>query len=441
MAHILVVDDDASVAGALHRFLDSEGHDCRVASNVAEGLAAIEERRPDLVIMDIRMPGVDGMAGLDQMQSRFPGLCVVMMTGYGTSQTSIDAIRAGAFDYLTKPPDLDALRRLIARALASGAAVAPQDDAAEPVKPNLIGETPAMVELYKMIGRLAKNDVPALFVGEHGTGKSLAIAMLHDSSARSHEPLVLIDCALPGPALESAIFGDVSGTMHLSSIEAMPASLQSRLVRAIGDADRQRSTERIKARVLASTTADLVAAVSAGSFNRDLYDLISLITIHLPPLRERRDDIPLLIRHFIRVINAKLNRAIRAVDEPAMKRLQEHAWPGNIRELERVLTRAAILTGGDTLTSNDIAFLTESVYQAGTDGLSGLERAARAALQEQLVDSPKDAGESIYHRIVDAVETAIVKEALAITNGNQVKASELLGLNRATLRKKAPSDG
>jgi DNA-binding NtrC family response regulator len=264
--------------------------------------------------------------------------------------------------------------------------------------------------------------------------------MLHDSSARSHEPLVLIDCALPGPALESAIFGDISGTMHLSSIEAMPASLQSRLVRAIGDADRQRSTERIKARVLASTTADLVAAVSAGQFNRDLYDVISLITIHLPPLRERRDDIPLLIRHFIRVINAKLNRAIRAVDDQAMKRLQEHAWPGNIRELERVLTRAAILAGGDTLTSNDIAFLTESVFQAGTDGLSGLERAARAALQEQLVDSPKDGGESIYHRIVDAVETAIVKEALAITNGNQVKASELLGLNRATLRKKAPAD-
>ena len=185
------------------------------------------------------MPGIDGMAGLDQMQSLHPGLCVVMMTGYGTSQTSIDAMRAGAFDYLTKPPDLDGLRRVIARALASGTAVAPATTiAAAPVKPSLVGETPAMVELYKMIGRLSKNDVPALFVGERGTGKSLAIAMLHDSSARGNDPLVHIDCTLPPAALESALFGDAIGTLHLDDIEAMPLPLQTRLVRAISDADR-----------------------------------------------------------------------------------------------------------------------------------------------------------------------------------------------------------
>lgn len=440
MADILVVDDDESVAGALRRFLESEGHRTRVASSVGEGLDLADEVRPDVVIMDIRMPGVDGMAGLDQMQTRFPGLCVVMMTGYGTSQTSIDAMRAGAFDYLTKPPDLDALRRLIARALTTATPAEDQAERAGPAKPSLVGETPAMLELYKMIGRLAKNDVPALFVGEHGTGKSLAIAQLHDSSGRSHEPLVRIDCTLPAPALESAIFGDSSGTMHLSNIEALPASLQSRLVRAIGDADRVRSTERIRARVVASTAADLVAAVQAGTFSRDLYDVISLITIHLPPLRERRDDLPLLVRHFIQTINAKLNRAIRGVDDQAIRRLQEHAWPGNIGELERVLTRAAIVAGGDIITSNDISFLTDSVFVAGTDGLSGLQRSVRAALQERLVDSPAADAGSIFHHIVDAVETALVKEALVITNGNQVKASELLGLNRATLRKKAPAE-
>lgn len=439
MANILVVDDDASVAGALRRFLDSEGHDSRVVNGVTEGLAAIDEHRPDVVMMDIRMPGIDGMAGLDQMQSRYPGLCVVMMTGYGTSQTSIDAMRAGAFDYLTKPPDLDELRRVITRALASGTPVGSDDDAAAPLKPSLVGETPAMVELYKMIGRLSKNDVPALFVGEQGTGKSLAIAMLHDSSARSGEPLVRVDCTLPASALEATIFGDAVGTLHLSNIEALPPAIQTRLVRALSDADRLHSTERIRARVLASTSADLVAAVSAGTFRRDLYDIISLITIRLPSLRERRDDLPLLIRHFIRTINTKLNRAIRAVDDQAARRLQEHAWPGNIGELERVLTRAAILAGGDTITSNDIAFLTDAVYRAGTEGLSSLEHSVKSALQERLVDAPKDA--SVFHHIVDAVEAALVKEALAITNGNQVKASELLGLNRATLRKKAPSDG
>ena len=437
MADILVVDDDASVAGALHRFLESEGHRTRVASSVGDGLAFADDARPDLVMMDIRMPGVDGMAGLDLMQAKYPGLRVVMMTGYGTSQTSIDAMRAGAFDYITKPPDLDALRRLIARALVSRRADADSAGPSAPLKPSLVGETPAMLELYKMIGRLATNDLPALFIGEHGTGKTLAIRQLHDSSPRSHEALVRIDCSLPEPQVESAIFGEGIGTMHLAGIDALSPSLQARLLRATGDPAQGRSTERIRARVLASAKTDLAPAVASGAFSRDLYDTISLITIRIPPLRERRDDLPLLIRHFLSLINAKLNRAIRDIDGQAAKRLHEHTWPGNVGELERVLTRAALVAGGDIITSNDVAFLTESVFLAGNDGLSGLEKSVKAALQERLVDAPAAGDGSVYHQIVEAVETALVKEALAITNGNQVKASELLGLNRATLRKKA----
>jgi DNA-binding NtrC family response regulator len=438
MADILVIDDDASVAQALQRFFESEGHSTRVAASVADGLATAAAAPPDLVMMDIRMPGVDGLAGLGQLKHQDPGLCVVMMTGYGTSQTSIDAIRSGAFDYLTKPIDLAALRELTARALQARA----HDDGggpAEPPHPQLVGQAPAMLDLYKKIGRLATNDVPALFVGEHGTGKSLAIAQLHDSSARGRETLVHVDCAMPLPALESAMFADGSGTLHLSNLEALPAALQLRLHRALAESDRVPAHERLRARVVASTTADLAAAVGAGGFNRDLYAVMSLITVHLPPLRERREDLPLLIRHFIQIINAKLNRSIRGVDDQAMKRLQEHAWPGNVRELERVLTRAAILVGADVISANDIAFLTESVFVAGSDGLTSLERSVRAALHERLVDSPSGDA-SIYHDVVDAVETALVKEALIVTNGNQVKASELLGLNRATLRKKAPAE-
>ena len=313
MADILIVDDDASVAGALQRFLESEGHDFRVASNAADGVRLIAERRPALVMMDIRMPGVDGLAALDDVQARFPGVCVAMMTGYGTSQTSIDAMKAGAFDYITKPPDLDELRRLITRAVAAQHSVDGDATTSEAAAPALVGETPAMHELYKMIGRLASNDVPALFVGEHGTGKRLAIAMLHDSSARRHAALVRIDCTLPEPALESALFAGDDGTIHLSAIEAMPAPIQARLVRAIGDGDRA-STERLRARVVASTAADLAPAVAAGTFNRDLYDLISLITLRLPPLRERREDLPLLTNQIVRSINAKLNRSIKGVD-------------------------------------------------------------------------------------------------------------------------------
>jgi two-component system response regulator AtoC len=437
MADILVVDDDASVAGALHRFLESEGHRARVASSVGDGLAFAGDARPDLVMMDIRMPGVDGMAGLDLMQAKYPGLRVVMMTGYGTSQTSIDAMRAGAFDYITKPPDLDALRRLIARALVSRRGEGDSAGLSAPIEPSLIGETPPMLELYKMIGRLATNDLPALFIGEHGTGKTLAIRQLHDSSRRSHEALVRIDCSLPEPQVESAIFGEGIGTMHLAGIDSLSAALQGRLVRAMGDPAHVRSTERIRARVVASAATDLAPAVGSGAFSRDLYDIVSLITIRIPPLREHREDLPLLIRHFVALINAKLNRAIGGVDDQAAKRLHEHTWPGNVGELERVLTRAALVAGGDIITSNDVAFLTESVFLAGNDGLSGLDRSVRAALQERLVDAPAAGGGSVYHQIVDAVEAALVKEALAITHGNQVKASELLGLNRATLRKKA----
>ena len=439
MAQILVVDDDAAVAGALRRFFESEGHDTRVASSVAEGLDLVFAARPDLVMMDVRMPGVDGLAGLDRMHAQFPGLRIVMMTAYGTSQTSIDAIRAGAFDYITKPPDLDAVRRLLTRALLVGPPVDERAASDAHARPSLVGETPVMVELYKIIGRLATNDVPALFVGEPGTGKSLAIAQLHDSSSRGHEPLIRLDGSMPAAAIEAALFRDSAGTVHLANIEALPAGVQTRLVRAIGDADRVRSTERVRARVLASTTADLATAVSAGTFSRDLYDLVSLITIQMPPLRDRRDDLPLLIRHFIHAINVKLNRSLRGVDDQALAVLQAHPWPGNVRELERVLTRAAILVGGDVITANDLAFLTESVFLAGTDGLTSLERSVRAALHERLVDSPSGIA-SVYHDVVDAVEAALVKEALIITNGNQVKASELLGLNRATLRKKAPAE-
>src|SRR5688572_16173970 len=178
MADILVVDDDASVAGALRRFLESEGHQTRIASSVAEGLDFATATRPDLVMMDIRMPGVDGLVGLDHMQTQFPGLPVVMMTGYGTSQTSIDAMRSGAFDYITKPPDLDALRRLITRALAGSAPVDEQAGAPAPVLPSLVREAPSMFELYKMSGRLAANDVLALVGGEHSTGQSLATGQL-----------------------------------------------------------------------------------------------------------------------------------------------------------------------------------------------------------------------------------------------------------------------
>jgi DNA-binding NtrC family response regulator len=442
MADILIVDDDQSVVTAFQRFLDFEGHRARIASNADEAMQFLAEREPDLVMMDIRMPGIDGLQTLQQMRDKYPDLIIVMMTGYGTSQTSIDAIRAGAFDYLVKPLDLDQLRDVIGKALAAtllrglAASAASTPDATV----GLVGESAAMVEVYKMIGRLAINDVPALVTGERGTGKRLVVATIHDNSARRDQPFVSVDCQdVTDASFEGEFAAAGAGTLHLEHVDALPRALQIRIERLLAGArGREAALRASQPRILASTTHDLSADRQAGTFSRELHDALSVITISLPPLRERREDIPLLVRHFIQRTNADLGRAIRDVDEHVARRLQSHHWPGNVGELERVIKRACIVARTDVITEDDIGTsLTDSRAALQRDTESSLGRAVRTALHERLAEAGHG---SVYHDIVEIVEATLVGEALVVTNGNQVKASEILGLNRATLRKKIPND-
>lgn len=446
MAEILVVDDDQSVATAFERFLKHEHHACRLASNAEEALRLIGEREPDLVVMDVRMPGVDGLQALPQIRSRFPDVYVVIMTAYGTSQTSIDAIRAGAFDYLTKPLDLDRLRTVIRQALAARQirARSPEPEPREegaPLPPvSLVGETPAMHEVYKMIGRLATIDVPAVVVGERGTGKQLVVSTIHDNSVRREQPFTTVDCAtIPDTSVEAEIFDRRDGTLHLAAVDRLPLPLQARLARALGDDRSRGSIERgLEARVIASTDQDLVGHVQSGAFNRELYDAVAVVTLRIPPLRERQDDIPLLVRYFVQRFNEELSRTIKGVEDHVLRRLQEHSWPGNVGELESVIKRASIVTRSDVITSEDLGeSLTDTRVHDRQAVEGALSRAARTALQERLVEASGSAPASVFHDIVELVETTLVKEALTITNGNQVKASQILGVNRATLRKKA----
>jgi DNA-binding NtrC family response regulator len=437
VAEILVVDDDQSIATAFERFLRHEGHVCTVASNAEDAVRLVGARDPDLVVMDIRMPGVDGLQALQEMRSRFPDVYVVMMTAYGTSQTSIDAIRAGAFEYITKPLDLDQLRTVIAHALAARrsrdlASIDPEAQASPQVR--LVGDVPAMQEVYKMIGRLATNDVPALVAGERGSGKELVVATIHDNSARRAGTFVTVDCAtLPEAAIEAELTAAGNGTLHLASVHALPRTLQARLMRA--------SRTSMTARLIASTDQDLTELVADGHFSRELYELLAVITLRVPPLRDRLEDIPPLVRYFIERFNEELNRTIKGVDEQVLQRFQEHPWPGNVGELESVVKRACIITRGDVITLPDIGgSLSENRFPGRQDAESALCRAARVALQERLVDTTAAIQASAFHDLVSLVETTLVKEALSITSGNQVKASELLGLNRATLRKKASSN-
>jgi DNA-binding NtrC family response regulator len=459
MATILVVDDDETVGTAFRQFLADEGHEPVIVGSAADAIQAVQASRPDLVIMDIRMPGTDGLEALRRLREALPDLYVVMMTAYGTSQTSIEAMRLGAFDYLTKPLDLDDLRVVIARALdaqrASREAGSPQAGWEKYSLVNLVGTSERMQEVYKLIGRLTTNDVPTLIVGEHGTGRQLVAHTIHFNSPRREKPFVSIDCqSLPEPALEVDLFGRESGgqittgkleaahggTVFLGSIEALPLPLQVRLSRWLAErgAARVGGVLRVtsEARLIAATGKDLSELVRQGSFSRELYEAIGVITIALPPLRQRKEDIPELVAYFIRRVNAELDRSLKGVDDRVMQMLVEHPWPGNVAELATVIKRACILARADIVTPDDLGSSLRDTSLPGRQEMeTALRVAVRGALHQRLIGG-EPGKDSPFHEIVGVVEETLVREALRVTNNNQVKAAELLGLNRATLRKK-----
>lgn len=431
MADILVVDDDQSVANAFERFLRHEGHTCLLASNAEDALRMVDERRPALAFLDVRMPGIDGLQALKTLRARYPGVYVVIMTAHGTSQTSIDAMRAGAFEYVTKPLDLDELRGVIGHALSARSADGASSASDQHPKVALVGDSPSMQEVYKLIGLLAANDVPALVVGERGTGKELVVATIHENSQRREQPFVTIDCAnLGAEVVDDHIARLGEGSVHFASVHALPKPAQVRVTRMLSGPG--------PTRVLASTDRDLAAAVEEGTFSLELYEQLRVMTVRLKPLRERREDIPPLVRHFIQRFNDELSRSFTGVDDATMRRLSEHGWSGNAAELESVLKRACIVARGDVITLNDLGDSLSGGRVLGRQAAeSALARATKTTLHERLVEQSAEGSSSLYHDIVSVVETSLVDEALTITNGNQVKASELLGVNRATLRKKA----
>ena len=440
MADILIVDDDESVVSAFKAFLAHEGHRCRVASNAEDAVAAVAAVRPSLVITDVRMPGASGIEGLERMREIAPGLPVVVMSAYGTSQTSIEAMRLGAFDYLTKPLDLDELRHVIAKAMAGQrVTTAAETDWDRFTSVTLVGQSERMVEVYKLIGVLAANEVAALIVGEPGTGKELIARTIHANSARKGEPFIGLDCSsLPESLLEGELTNALKmaarGSLYLCGLGALPPALQVGLTRDLRLGTAAGATDR--PRVLAGDEQDLSEAVRTGGLSRDLYDFLAVIVLNVPPLRERRGDIEALVEHFIRRFNENSGRSIRGVDPAALKVLMAFDWPGNVAELELAVRRAYILARGDVITQDDLHLGLAGGHQpAWRQAESALEAAVRAALRRRLADETGEDG-SPFHDVVGRVEEMLVREALAMTGGNQLRASQMLGVNRATLRKK-----
>lgn len=455
MAQILVVDDDDTICSAFKAFLEDEGHEVLIAGNARDALDLVKKERPGMIFMDVRMPGMNGIDALERIRGIDPQLPVIIMTAYGTSQTSIDAVRLGAFEYLTKPLDLDDVRKLIKKVLKSGdlgvdvkADSRGSSETAQPV--SLVGSSVAMREAYRMIGLLAANDVPALITGEVGVGKEVVARTIHANSRRKDRPFIAFDCsAFEEDSLEDALFGSgrgresprlqgnafsraSRGTLFLTQIEALPLSMQARLSRLLHP---QIPNEAgLTCRILAAAPDDPRMLVAEGTFSYELYEQLSVIQIHLPPLRMRKEDIPELVAHFLELFSKELGKVIDGVEEAALQRMMDYRWPGNVGQLGTTIKRACVLARGRVLTSDDIASsLSGPLPRPPGAFASSLELAVQQALQRYRT---AETGESAFHLIVGEVEKVLVREALTSVGGNQVRAAELLGVNRTTLRKK-----
>ncbi len=463
MSKILVVDDEERVCWAFQQFLKEEGQSPLIASNAQEALEKVTAEKPDLVIMDIRMPGqMNGLEALAEMKKLDPEIYVIIMTAYGDMQTAIEAMQAGAYDYIIKPLDLDQVGVIIQKALKAQKRSRELELLRTEVmgryqKDNIVGKSSEMQDIYKLIGALTTNDVTVLIEGETGVGKELVAKAIHYNSFRRDRPFVAVNCAaLTETLLESELFGHEKGaftgaisqkqgkfeivqdgTLFLDEVGDISPSTQTKLLRVLdhGEFERVGSNKilNMSGRIIAATNRNLAEATQEGHFREDLYYRLRVFSIHIPPLRERKEDIPLLVRHFVDISNQELNKQIKGVDSGAMDLLLAHDWPGNVRELENAIKSAAVLCRGDVILPEHLPSRLTRVSQE--PGYAGLE----AALEKILREKTESGSPEPYKEITEYVEGLLVKKVLQQVDQNQVKASKLLGISRTTLRKKMRS--
>lgn len=460
MVKVMVVDDEEKVCWAFEQFLKDEGYTAITASNAQEALEKLTAEKPDLVIMDIRMPGkMDGLEALAEMKKIEPDVYVIMMTAYGTMETAIKAMQSGAYDYIIKPLDLDQVRLVIqktlkTRKLSQELALLRSEVMGKYQKDNIVGNSQQMQDIYKLIGTLTTNDVTVLIEGETGVGKELVAKAIHYNSPRKDKPFITVNCvALAENLLESELFGHEKGsftgainqkqgkleivqdgTLFLDEIGDISPHIQSKLLRVMDDKEFERvgsnETLKMNARIIAATNRDIDKAVKDGLFRADLYYRLKVVSIRIPPLRERKDDIPLLVRHFIEMSNDKLNKDIKGVDPSAMELLLEYDWLGNVRELENIIKSATVICKGDVILPEHLP--SSLIRLSRNPAFTMIESAVAEAFREKLKSgSPKP-----YDEIAEHVANFLVEMALKQSDQNQVKAAELLGISRTTLRKR-----
>jgi len=466
-ARVLIADDEDGLRWVLEKGLRQAGYEVTAVRDGDEALRAFSEAPFDLVFLDIRMPGTDGLTVLAKLRALASDAHVIVMTAHGTMETAIQAMQRGAYDYLAKPFDLDEVLLLAERALAAGRLtqeVARLKTGLQEVWEfgALIGRHPRMQEVYKTIGRIAASDVTILLRGESGTGKELVARAIHHYSRRAGRPFVAVSsAAIPGTLLESELFGHErgaftdakerklgklelahGGTLFLDEIGDMPPELQTKLLRALQERTIERvggqESLRIDVRVLAATNRDLETMMREGRFREDLFYRLNVVTVTLPPLRERRRDIPLLVEHLLAKYAAELGE--RGVAPEALDRLVGHDWPGNVRELENVVQRAMVMaTTGVILPEHLPIGPVSAAASVAIDAT--LEEIIERKLLECVRGLREHASANLYDLMIGLVEKPLLRAVLRETGGNQVRAAQILGINRNTLRKKLTEHG
>jgi DNA-binding NtrC family response regulator len=458
MNKILIIDDDEQLSKSFAKILDQEGYAVERALSGEEGLHQAETRRPDLVVLDVRLPGMSGIKTLELIHERDPKLPVIIFTAYGTTETAIEAMKIGAFDYIYKPFDVPEMLKTIASGLEAGRFMAvPVDMDPEPAQVQreaIIGRSAAMLEVYKAIGRVASTDATVLIRGESGTGKELAARAIYQHSKRSSRPFMVINCvAIPENLLESELFGYEKGaftgavhrrvgkieqanhgTIFLDEIGDMPLSIQSKLLRLL----QERSIERlggrevipVDVRILAATNRDLEQAVAEGRFGEDLYYRLKVVTVFMPPLRDRLEDIPLLTDYLLGRFSREMGMDNPGINSEAIQVLQTYRWPGNIRELANTLQKSLIFNRGMPIQSEDISFPVHKKERP--ERMQDVEHFVHQWIQEMF----KDKQDKVFDTCMDQFSSLVIKEALSKTKGNRSQAAKILGMSRPTLHSK-----
>ena len=455
MSHILIIDDEEAVCWALERALAGEGHQVAVASSAEEGFELAARKPPEAVVLDVRLPGMDGLTALGKLRQITHDAPVIVVTAFGNLNTAVRAVEGGAFDYLAKPFDLQQALDAVARALARPRLQnhLPADAAPATGPEEIIGHSAAMQLVFKRIALVAPRDACVLITGESGTGKELVARAIHRHSQRRERPFLPVHLAALNPGLvESELFGHVKGaftgatqarpgllaladggTVFLDELGDIPLSVQVKLLRVLEHNEvlpvGGNQAERLNIRVLAATHQDLPRLVSANAFRHDLFFRLNVFQIHLPPLRERRDDIPALAEHFLRRFEPG---ALPLLPE-TIKFLTGLPWLGNVRELRNALEHAAILARGGALLPEHFPLTAAAGPVSPTEQLAA---SVRLWLAERIKESRPEPPGNLYADLLRCVEPALLEDVMRRLQGNRWLAAQWLGLNRATVRKK-----